>query len=168
MLDESQQFTLSGEQHPLHHRRRRPRTQQKQQQHQHPRRRPHLPSSAAIAAVAIAACFIWPRSCLHGQGGGVDAFVMSLRPASSVRAAPKSLEAVSGRTRRTGRASSMVSAVDKVAAAAASVAKEGVVGSSLGDRLRADFPILDQVGPRGRGGSRGWLLLACLHPLLLH
>lgn len=162
MHDESQQFTLSRDQHPLHQRRRRPRTKQNQQQ-QHPRRRPHLPSSAAIAAVAIAACFIWPRSGLHGQGGGVDAFVMSLRPASRMRTAPKSLEAVSGRTRRMCRASSMVSAVDKVATTAASAAKEGVVGSSLGDRLRADFPILDQVGPCGRGGTGGWLLLASLH-----
>lgn len=43
----------------------------------------------------------------------------------------------------------MVSAVDKVAAAA-SAAKEGAVGSSLGDRLRADFPILDQEAYPGK------------------
>ena len=86
---------------------------------------------------------------------------MNLRPASRVRAVPKSLEAVSGRMRRTGRASSMVSAVDEVAAAA-SAATEGVVVSSLGDRLRADFPILDQVSPRGRGGMRGVYLVVCL------
>lgn len=150
--ERQQQLTWSREeqqQHPQQHQcRRRPRTQQR-----HPRRRPHLPSTATIAAVAIAAAFIWPRS----YHSGVDGFVMSLRPASRVRESPKSFDAVvSGRTRHTSRGGSMVAAVDKAVAAAA--VTDGV-GSSLGDRLRADFPILDQVGYTWMRGGEGILYL---------
>lgn len=55
----------------------------------------------------------------------------------------------------------MVAAVDKAVAAAALT--DGV-GSSLGDRLRADFPILDQVGYTWMRGGEGilYLWVGCL------
>lgn len=112
-------------------------------------------SCSRIVVAAAAASLMLPSS---QHGGGVDAFMMSpkLVPATAAAVGRWSLETKTAvvlnlaarRPRRAAVRMVSAAAVDGVASTKEDEEGKDGVGLSLGERVRADFPILDQACTR--------------------